>query len=78
MRKTSMHRARLPAGESATGFLRCSELLVLEPFPLNLLGRRRPECINFADQIAGFCGHAEVDQTKLNQVVVLNGGVGCA
>lgn len=78
MRETGMHCARFPARESATGFLRRSKFLVLESFPLNLLGCRGPEGMYFADEKAEPCLRAQIDQTKLDQIMVLSWGMRCA
>jgi hypothetical protein len=50
--------------------------LVFESLPLDLLRGSRPGSADFADEITEFAAPAEIDQPKLNHLVIVDAGVG--
>lgn len=66
----------VPVCEKALRLLAGYMPLILESLPLNLLGCSRPGSVDFADKKTGLIAIAKIYQSKFDQLMVTNGGVG--
>src|SRR5579862_278913 len=76
--EAGIRHGHFPACKRASSFLRTCECIVLVFSPLNLLCGSRPGGMDLAHEIARLRRGAEIDQPKLDQIMVLSRGMRCA